>query len=43
VEIAQEEYDYYEEEYDDEVMDEEEKQINQAEDKQRTLVFNKAI
>ena len=24
-------------------MDEEEKQINQAEDKQRTLVFNKAI
>ncbi len=36
--------DYYDQEdYGDEGIEEEEKQINQAEDKQRTIIFNQAI
>jgi hypothetical protein len=40
-EEQQEEDDYYDQEdYGGEVIDEEEKKINQAEDKQRTIIFN---
>jgi DNA-directed RNA polymerase specialized sigma24 family protein len=43
-EEQQEEDDYYDQEdYGGEVIDEEEKKINQAEDKQRTIIFNQAI